>query len=444
MLFHRMLARALVLLASLAMTQPAVAEEDEAERLERANARALQAYRRTDVRKARSVLAKAVREARRTGNRGALLAEAYANLGIVLAEGVHNHTRAVRAFRRALAEDPRIVPDVSLRTEAVLRAFADAGGRHLVLATLDADTSVAVDTTDVPAKEDAMDQHKVPMPSEVAALQWLKAEPSLPETEAEPTLESEDEDENARQELIQRHSTEHEHPRWFVEAGLGVGFSALRRGQVPDRLPESATVSEMSEGLEATARERSEYEGHVPYENTAAHVERALREEGWDCNAVQKNEEVRASNCRVASPRGISVLDPILDLAFGYHVLPRVALALTALVQRNHGVGPMAGVVLGLRGEYMLTRPVNRGFQLGAIGGFGIGSLQARSRRLSEEAPHAASAGPGSVGMTIALGAKAAYRTHRGLAFGVTPLFNIGLPYVLYDMGVTGGIEVAF
>ncbi|MET0341929.1 MAG: hypothetical protein ABW252_13065 [Polyangiales bacterium] len=445
---HRTLLGGAIVLVGLTMTQPVAAEDEDGERLGRANARALGAYRRAEVRDARSTLSKAARAAKRHGMHGAALARTYANLGVVLAEGAHNHERAVRAFRRALAEDPDVVPPSDLRTPAVMRAFADAASGGLPRADNDNDDDRAedgegeadaeADAEPAPSSEPA---RHVPTPSEVAEGAWRDAEQRLAGPEREPEHEVpldmlHDEAPHA----LAAHAKKHAHPRWFVEMGVGVGFSALRQGHAPDRLPESEALTELVEKSHATVKER----GHVSEEEVVAHIERELREEGWECDAVQNDEEVRAENCRVASRGGVSVMEPIFDMAFGYHVLPRFAVALTALVQRNHGEGPMAGVLVGLRSEYMLTAPAERGIQLGAIAGLGVGSLQARSRSLTAHAPHATNAGPGGVGASIALGAKGAYRTNQHLSFSMMPLFNIGLPYVLYDMGLTGGVEVAF
>jgi hypothetical protein len=229
--------------------------------------------------------------------------------------------------------------------------------------------------------------------------------------------------------------------------GVGVGFSALRGDHAPDRLPASAELDELVEATQATAKERGDHgDAQVADEDVTAHVERELREHGWECDAVQSADatQLRAEDCRVAARAGVSVMEPIFDMAVGYHVLPRFAVALSALVQRNHGAGPMAGVLVGVRSEYMLTAPAERGLQVGAIAGIGVGSLQARSRSLATHAPHATNGGPGGIGASVAVGAKGAYRTNQHLSFSVMPLFNIGLPYVLYDMGLTGGVEVAF
>jgi hypothetical protein len=98
--------------------------------------------------------------------------------------------------------------------------------------------------------------------------------------------------------------------------------------------------------------------------------------------------------------------------------------------------------VLGVRSEYLLTPPADRGVQVGAVAGFGVGSLRARGRNTVHEGPHATHSR--RIGSVISLGGKVAYRANRHLAFALMPLFSIGLPYVLYDMGLTGGFEVAF
>lgn len=138
--------------------------------------------------------------------------------------------------------------------------------------------------------------------------------------------------------------------------GVGIGFSALRDGHAPGSLPASETLDELV--ASTTTKERTEHGEYIAQEDVTAHLERELREEGWEGDAVRADDELRVEDCRVASRRGVSVMEPIFDVAFGHHVLPRFALALSALVKRNHGAGPMAGVLVGLRSDNMLTAPV--------------------------------------------------------------------------------------
>jgi hypothetical protein len=421
--------------------------------LERENERALSAYRGARVRVAKSTLQKAAASAKRAGKHGPALARTYANLGIVLASGAKNHDRAVRAFRRALREDPQITPDRTLTTPAVSAAFREAAlrsdaplpdededdstprGEPDTLARAD-DAADAADGAAVRSEREAatdtlprenVARPPVPTPWEVAARDWEDVETTKPN--ARETSEPDAHDE--------AHAGAHEHPRWFIEMGIGVGFSALRQGHAPDRLPDSLGHGEHAAAAEGDGAQHAE---HVD----TSEIERDLREEGWDCDARARGGEVHAEDCVVAARPGVSVMEPIFDMAVGYHVLPRLALALTALVQRNHGEGPMAGVLVGVRSEYLLTAPADRGPQFGAIAGFGVGTLQARGRGTHHDAPHVSNAGPGAIGASVTLGAKGAYRANRHLAVGMTPLLNIGLPHVLYDVGLTGGVEVAF
>jgi hypothetical protein len=91
-----------------------------------ANVAALQEYRHGDPQAAYHRLRSAVRSAVRRGVHGPALARTYANLGVVLAEGAHDHRRAVRAFRRALREDPLLAFARAAASEAVRLAFAEA------------------------------------------------------------------------------------------------------------------------------------------------------------------------------------------------------------------------------------------------------------------------------------------------------------------------------
>lgn len=418
----------LLLLAGLDPRR-AIAGDADLERLRRAEAEAMRLYRRADVRRARSMLRRAVRAARRDGIRGASLAHAYLQLGVVFAEGAHDHARAVRAFRHALDEDPSVRLDDGMRESPdVSAAFRDATSRERRRESAP-DAADEEDDDEDDAQAEA--RPGAPSPGEVAMHAFEQDSSPLARRASTVEADARADDESA---LPAAHAAEHAHPRWFVELSMGVGFSPLRQGHAPDKLPPASMLEELAESATDARTERV----------NVAKVERALREEGWSCNARAEGEAVRAEDCKVASRPGISVLEPIFDLALGYHVLPRLSLALSALVQRDHGEGPMAGVVVGLRAEYLLTAPKRSGLQVGALLGFGVGTLQARGRELHHEAPHASNAAPGGIGTTTSLGTKAAYRLNDHLALGVMPLFTIGLPNVLYDVGLTGGAEVAF
>jgi tetratricopeptide (TPR) repeat protein len=409
--------RASALIVALSLAHEASAR-DRAERHAQLEESALAAYRKRDLRSARAKLRAAIRSAKRHDVRGPALARIYLQSGIVLASD-HEHRAAVRAFRHALEEQPRIELAAELENEGARAAYTEAFQRvH----------GAAPPAHEAPTPQSTASHSTAPTPSETArGLHALESRLAI--ADPAPVVAP-----LAHATAVPQHEPAHAHPPWFLEMSVGLGFSALRPGQAPDRHPSESTLDEV------VASVSEERDGRV----RAADVESELREHGWECDASTRGGEVAADNCVLASDRGISVLDPIFDMAFGYHLLPRFALALSALVQRHAGHGPMAGIVLGLRAEYMLTPPADQGMQLGAVGGVGIGSLRARGRGTSEEAPAATHARDHRIGSVLSLGTKAAYRTNRHLAFALTPLFNVGLPKLLYDIGVTGGVEVAF
>lgn len=417
--------RAAALIAALWLAGAARARDD-AQMLARLNESALAAYRVNDLRRARAELRTAIRAARRSRQHGPAVARCYLNSGVVLSAS-GQHRAAVRAFRHALEEQAQLALPAELASEAARSAYREAYQRvHGAVPPEPqrrSDDAQPLPAAAPHARDAARELHRLEsrLASRSALAQAAPEQP--PALSPPPRTTSPAHDEHGRA-----------HPPWFLEVGVGLGFSALRPGQTPDRHPSESTLDEVVRAV------REERDGRL----RASDVESELREHGWECDAATRGNEVSAENCVLATDRGISVLDPILDMALGYHALPRFALALSALVQRHAGHGPMAGIVLGVRGEYMLTPPADEGVQLGAIAGVGIGSLRARGRGTSEEAPAATHARDHRVGSVFSFGAKAAYRSNRHLAFALTPLFNVGLPKVLYDIGLTGGVEVAF
>lgn len=414
------------LLAALPPAHMVLAEDDDVERLERMNSRAVQAYRRSNVRAARSSLERAIRMAKHAGIGGTALARTYVNLGIVVAAGAFGHERAVRAFRHALRLDPRIRLEPDAQTAAALTAFREASDAYSQHEDArDSQERVPLGEGNAPVR--------APSPAEVAGSTWQEARPEIETLRARESAAMVVETAPTIQPAADTLHGLHEHPPWFIEVSMGIGFSALHRQNAPDRPPPASMLEE----LEASTLDSATQRAH------ATEAERELKKEGWDCEARAENGRLAARDCVVATNPGVSVIEPIFDLAIGYHVRPRLSVALSALVQRNAGQGPLAGVGVGLRTEYLLVAS-HHGPQLGIIAGGGTGVLRARGRGRGEEGPAATNAAPGRVGAIVSVGLKSAYRLNRYLALTLMPLFNVGLPYVMYDVGVTGGVEVGF
>ena len=233
--------------------------------------------------------------------------------------------------------------------------------------------------------------------------------------------------------------------RFFVEVNFGVGATYVGKGRAPDHNPPSTTI-------ERVATAATSNEGALDTERAADD----LRREGWDCatQAVQKEDVegdvLRLSQCTVAVKPGGFVAVPVLNLAAGYYLAPRFALALTGRIQFARGQGVLAGVLIGARGEFLLTQPVETGFRMSLVGGVSMGQMQARPpAEGTRRGPFAtnASLGPDGIakaGAAVTAGVRTTYRFMPSLGFSFMPALHVGLPNTLWDLDVIAGAELAF
>lgn len=223
--------------------------------------------------------------------------------------------------------------------------------------------------------------------------------------------------------------------RFFIDVNFGVAATSVGEGRAPDRAPQ-ALVTSIAETFMEDLDE----------------AEEALRKGGFDCETAldEKPGQVtglRASNCAVAVDPGGFVAVPLIYVAAGYYVTPRVAVAVTGRFQLARGRGPLAGTLLGLRGEYLLTQPAEKGFRAGLLAGFSVGQMQARPKARdpnASEGPYATNANIDKLGAAIHVGGKVGYRFLPNLGLNLTPTLGFGLPNLLFAIDVTGGLELAF
>jgi hypothetical protein len=85
-------------------------------------------YLATDMKAAVAKLQTALRLCKKAKCKSDLLAQTHANLGIVYAAGLNQHSEAVEAFKEALRLAPDITPDPNFVTSGVQKAFDEAKG----------------------------------------------------------------------------------------------------------------------------------------------------------------------------------------------------------------------------------------------------------------------------------------------------------------------------
>jgi hypothetical protein len=220
-------------------------------------------------------------------------------------------------------------------------------------------------------------------------------------------------------------------PRWFLDVGVGVGAVYVGEGKTADRAPPQELVDA------ALAAQMAANSPQAGKEYLAAN--------GWDCNWQMSGASYVANNCKVAvnSKGFVPVL--ILNLAVGYYLTPKLALALTGRIQLDQGQGTLAGILLGARVEYLLTQPKPKGLHIGPVLGVGLGSIQAKPpTEKKASTPYATSAPAGAVGVGINLALRIGYRFNRYVGLQILPGITMGLPRFLMALDATGGLVLSY
>jgi hypothetical protein len=226
--------------------------------------------------------------------------------------------------------------------------------------------------------------------------------------------------------------------RMYVDLGIGIGLTAVSSGRATDRNVSLSLLNEVAP---------QSFPGGVFSKERA---EQQLASRGWDCTAgviedAQGGQRLSAANCAVAVNPGGIVPVPVINFAAGYFLTPKLAAALTGRFQIGRGEGPLAGILVGARGEYYLTQPSDKGLKLGLLAGFGIGQMQARPpAKGTRQGPYATNADVGGVGFVLNLGARAAYMLTPGIGLNVTPTLNLGMPNFLFALDLSAGVSATF
>lgn len=219
-------------------------------------------------------------------------------------------------------------------------------------------------------------------------------------------------------------------PKWFLDVGLGVGNTIIVSGMTADRAPSQALVMGAS-AAQGTSGDLSIGKNY-------------LFNKGYDCAWTPQTRPdgspgIVASNCKVAvRDKGITPVF-ILNFAVGRYLTPRWGLGLWSRVQIGSGRGSLAGITIGARGEYLMTKPAVSGFHIGAILGAGIGTVQAHPPG-AKDTPYATSAPGKGVGGVFTLGLRAGYRFNKYVGLTLLPAITMGVPRVVTSIDITGGL----
>jgi hypothetical protein len=131
-----------------------------------------------------------------------------------------------------------------------------------------------------------------------------------------------------------------------------------------------------------------------------------------------------------------------LRAAIGHFITPEISLAAVLRFQFSAGEGTLPNMLIGARGEYLLTAPKSRGLMISAFAGATFGEIQAQppADGETEGAPYVRS---GLFGMHV--GATFRYRLSPSFGFFAAPEVDIQLPTTLFNVDLTlAGLEAAF
>ena len=223
--------------------------------------------------------------------------------------------------------------------------------------------------------------------------------------------------------------------RFFVDVNFGVGATSVRKGRGPDRTPAA-----LVQPADTAARMGGSLDTGI--------ARTFLRQKGFDCQAaVTPEDRLRLTDCTVAVDPGGFVAVPLIHIAAGYFLTPKLAVAVTGRFQLARGEGPLAGTLLGVRADYLVTQPVETGFRAALLAGISIGQMQARPAPKDEgkaQGPYATNASVGSIGAALTLGTKLSYRFIPNLGINITPGLTFGFPQFLFALDASAGLELAF
>jgi hypothetical protein len=234
-------------------------------------------------------------------------------------------------------------------------------------------------------------------------------------------------------------------PKWFLDVGIGMGATIVGSGMTADRAPPKYRVDEaaLAQSMAPDVNPDDNIQGDP------AAGQAYLKSVGYDCDWNQVVQPggaagVEATNCKVAVKDKGLVPVLMLNIAAGRYLSPRWALALWARLQIGAGMGPLAGMTVGARTEYLLTKPALKGFHAGAILGLGIGTIQAKPPSKIPDTPFATSAPGGGVGVVSTLGVRMGYRFNRYIGILVTPGVTMGFPRFMTSLDLSAGVAASF
>jgi hypothetical protein len=253
----------------------------------------------------------------------------------------------------------------------------------------------------------------------------------------------------------------------FVQLGLTVGLAYVQAGMIADRPPPdnrvfidefgsyvedpfaAAAMNQMIFFAEPGTANETKLTAWVPDANssdTVGPLEGNCTADDKDTGPQQFDPTTQegllpSRYCvRVKNPGFVPNL--AMRVAVGHFITPEIALAAIFRLQFSAGEGTLPNMLIGARGEYMLTAPKSKGLMISAFGGATVGEIQAQppAEGSTEGAPFVRS---GLFG--VHAGVTFRYRFMPSFGLFMAPEIDLQLPTVLLNVDLTlAGLEAAF
>lgn len=423
------------------------------------NRRAMEAYGNLEIDEAKSLLEQALAVANRAGTTGTLLARTYANLGVVMVGGFQDNAAGLRFFSQAITEDRAIELDPLTGTPDVRRVF------NLARSAAPAEPARTPEPepapTPRPTPRPAPTPEPTPAPSRIPQTSTSTIDeecpPGLPGCQsgssmppARPPARASTGSSNRRHGLGETCSSQSEcdeglrcvddfciaederppaegdsssgddAPRFFAQVGFAGGGAIVSSGMAADSTDPSLP------GLP---------DDPYCYQPLDSSTSRA-----WE-NCVDTDGDGCIDTCDVRIQQGGLVPNFAITAAVGYYVIPRLAFAATLRWSPVAGEGVLSNLLIGLRAQFLITKPSAQGFNVAAFVGSSFGQIQVR--------PPQQTSGGGSPfvvsGLNSAqIGAVIGYRLMKNFGFVLMPQLHVMFPTFMFAFEASGGIEVGF
>jgi hypothetical protein len=268
-------------------------------------------------------------------------------------------------------------------------------------------------------------------------------------------------------------STEPDDPsafrRTFVQAGLVVGMGYVTQGMLADRpAPDNRVyldqfgnwvedpISFVNSGGQVFFPQRTapnQLTAWVP-DADSEDITGVLDRGDENCSAdgtftgPRDYEETGDPNALFPSKYCVRVKSPgfvpslAMRAAVGHFITDRISVAAIFRLAFSAGEGTMANMLLGARGEFMLTAPRSKGLMISLFGGGTFGQIQVQppADGGTEGAPFIKS---GLMG--VHAGTNIRYRFSKHFGVYAAPEFDFQLPTFLFNLDLTvAGVEAAF